>query len=80
MLCSSLDEEQLTSVMENYFFTRLDDADDNYKRFLDIFDSAIINANHKMFKSQLMMSYKMGINRNTLRKKILQLGKKLTDE
>ncbi len=80
LLCSSLDEEQLTSVMENYFFTRLDDADDNYKRFLDIFDSAIINANHKMFKSQLMMSYKMGINRNTLRKKILQLGKKLTDE
>lgn len=80
LLCASLDEEQLGGIMESYFYAKLDESDDNYKRFLDIFDSAIINANHKMYKSQLMMSYKMGINRNTLRKKILQLGKKLTDE
>lgn len=80
LLCASLGEEQLGGIMESYFYAKLDESDDNYKRFLDIFDSAIINANHKMYKSQLMMSYKMGINRNTLRKKILQLGKKLTDE
>jgi DNA-binding NtrC family response regulator len=80
LLCGTLEEEQLGAIMEGYFYRHLDEADDNYKRFLDIFDSAIINANHRVFKSQLMMSYKMGINRNTLRKKILQLGKKLTDE
>lgn len=80
LLCGSLEEDQLISIMENHFFYRLNDGDDNYKRFLDVFDSAIINANYRMYKSQLMMSYKMGINRNTLRKKILQLGKKLTDE
>ncbi len=80
LLCGTLEEKQLESIMEEYFYRLVDEEDDNYKRFLDIFDSAIINANHRMYKSQLMMSYKMGINRNTLRKKILQLGKKLTDE
>lgn len=79
-LCGSVDEDQLCSIMEEYFYKHIDETDDNYKRFLDLFDLAIINANHRKFKSQLMMSYKMGINRNTLRKKILQLGKKLTDE
>jgi len=80
LLCGNVSKEQLGSIMEEYFCAHIDDEDENYKPFLDIFDSAIINANYKKFKSQLMMSYKMGINRNTLRKKILQLGKKLGDE
>jgi DNA-binding NtrC family response regulator len=80
LLCGSVSKEQLGAIMEEYFYAHLGESEDNYKIFLDLFDSAIINANHKMFKSQLMMSYKMGINRNTLRKKILQLGKKLSDE
>ncbi|MCI4399399.1 MAG: hypothetical protein JHC37_02440 [Campylobacteraceae bacterium] len=79
-LCGFVDEDQLCSIMEEYFYKHIDETDDNYKRFLEMFDLAIINANHRKFKSQLLMSYKMGINRNTLRKKILQLGKKLTDE
>ncbi len=80
LLCNNITKEQLSKVMEEYFYAHIDDKDENYKPFLDIFDEAIINANYRKFKSQLMMSYKMGINRNTLRKKILQLGKKLGDE
>lgn len=80
ILCSNISKEQLGSMMEEYFYDHLGESEDNYKIFLELFDSSIINANHRKFKSQLMMSYKMGINRNTLRKKILQLGKKLTDE
>jgi len=80
ILCSNISKDQLGSMMEEYFYTHLGESEDNYKIFLELFDSSIINANHRKFKSQLMMSYKMGINRNTLRKKILQLGKKLTDE
>jgi DNA-binding NtrC family response regulator len=80
LLCSNVSKEQLGSIMEEYFYAHIDDEDENYKPFLDVFDSAVINANYRKFKSQLMMSYKMGINRNTLRKKILQLGKKLGDE
>lgn len=79
-LCSFVDADQLCSIMEEYFYKHIDETDDNYKRFLEMFDLAIINANHRKFKSQLLMSYKMGINRNTLRKKMLKLGKKLTGE
>lgn len=80
LLCANMSKEQLCSMMEDYFYSHLEDNKENYKMFLDLFDSAVINANYKKYKSQLMMSYKMGINRNTLRKKILQLGKKLGDE
>ena len=80
LLCSNTSKEQLSSIMEEYFYAHIEDENENYKPFLDIFDSAVISANHKKFKSQLMMSYKMGINRNTLRKKIIGLGKKLDDE
>ncbi len=80
LLCGNVTKEQLGSIMEEYFYTHIEGDEENYKPFLDIFDSAVIGANYRKFKSQLMMSYKMGINRNTLRKKILQLGKKLGDE
>lgn len=80
LLCANSSKEQLGYIMEEYFYAHLDEASENYKLFLDIFDSAIIGANHRKYKSQLMMSYKMGINRNTLRKKIIGLGKKLDDE
>ncbi len=80
LLCNDITKEQLGLIMEEYFFENMDDSEENYKLFLDVFDGAIINANYRKYKSQLMMSYKMGINRNTLRKKIMQLGKKLESE
>ncbi len=80
LLCANTSKEQLGFIMEEYFYAHIEDENENYKPFLDIFDSAVIGTNHKKFKSQLMMSYKMGINRNTLRKKIIGLGKKLDDE
>lgn len=79
LLCYDVNEEKLKKMMEEYFFANIE-VEDNYKKFLELFDDAIINANHKKYGSQLMMSYRMGINRNTLRKKILQLNKKLIDE
>jgi len=78
LLLSGVDESSLISIMEEFFFERCD-IDDNYKHFSDMFDKAIIEANRKRFKSQLMMSYKMGINRNTLRKKINELGIKFDE-
>jgi len=80
LLCNDITKEQLGVIMEEYFYSHMDDSEENYKLFLDVFDGAIINANHRKYKSQLMISYKMGINRNTLRKKIMQLGKKLDSE
>lgn len=78
LLGDSLDEAGLTNTMSDFFFDRIE-TDDNYSHFLAMFDKAIIIANYKKFKSQLMMSYKMGINRNTLRKKINELELKLDE-
>lgn len=80
LLFSSIEKEELLFLMEEYFLEHLDEFEENYKPFLDLFDSAVIMANYKKHKSQLMMSYKMGINRNTLRKKILGLELKLSNE
>lgn len=78
VLGATLDESGLVDHMKDYFFQNIE-TDDNYAHFLAMFDTAVIYANHKKFKSQLMMSYKMGINRNTLRKKINELGLKLDE-
>jgi DNA-binding NtrC family response regulator len=78
LLLSGVDENSLVSIMEEFFYERCE-ADDNYGHFCAMFDRAVINANHRKFKSQLMMSFKMGINRNTLRKKINELGINFND-
>ena len=50
------------------------DLDSNiYDTELKLFDKAIIDAGLKRFKSQLQVSKKFGISRNTLRKKIDEL-------
>ena len=79
LLAQTLNETALTATMSDFFYDGIE-VEDNYAHFLNIFDTAIINANHKKYKSQLMMSYKMGINRNTLRKKINELGLKLDEK
>jgi DNA-binding NtrC family response regulator len=78
LLLSGVDESSLISIMEAFFYERCE-IDDNYGHFCDMFDRAVIEANHRKFKSQLMMSFKMGINRNTLRKKINELGINFND-
>ena len=65
-------EEFALSMQE--FFERRIELDDNYHIFLDMFDKAVILANQDKYKSQLMMAKIMGINRNTLRKKMSGLG------
>jgi len=48
--------------------------DEDYKDMLELFDKALIEAETQMFKSQLQVAQHLGINRNTLRKKIDELG------
>jgi DNA-binding NtrC family response regulator len=65
--------DEFIASMQAFFENNIQD-DDNYHLFLDMFDKALILANQTKYKSQLMMSKMMGINRNTLRKKMSQLG------
>lgn len=70
------DKREFACMMEAFFYKYIDD-ENSYKKFIDLFDYSIIMANMKKYKSQLAVSKKMGINRNTLRKKISTIDKKL---
>jgi DNA-binding protein Fis len=45
-----------------------------YKELLELFEIPLLQAAKKRFKSQVKMADNLDINRNTLRKKILQYG------
>jgi len=45
-------------------------SNNDYKNFLHLYEVPIIKAGILRFKSQLQLSDKLGLNRNTLRKKI----------
>jgi len=65
----TLNKEELKKLLIEYFFKTLDEQNGYYEN-LDIFDESIIKAGLKKFKSQLKLSKILGINRNTLRKKM----------
>ncbi len=66
-----LDEVRLMELLYDYFMQQLGSGDD-YKKFLHIFEVPLIKAGLKKYRSQLQLSDVLGLNRNTLRKKISQ--------
>ena len=57
-------------IMEEFLYKKLGGRND-YRDNLHLFDVPIIRSGFKKFNSQLRISEKFGLNRNTLRKKIL---------
>ncbi len=70
-LFSNITEEELMQVMENYLEDRLGSNND-YRNFLHLYEVPLIRSGLRRFKSQLQLSDKLGLNRNTLRKKIAE--------
>lgn len=68
-LLSSVSEDDLMGIMENFLLQKLGSNND-YRKFLHLYEVPLIRAGIKRFKSQLQLSDKLGLNRNTLRKKI----------
>ena len=68
-LINSLGEEDVMQVMEEFLSKKLGGRND-YRDQLYLFDVPMLRAGFKKFNSQLNMSEKFGLNRNTLRKKI----------
>lgn len=66
---SSLDEKGLMQIMEEYLSKQIGGKND-YRDQLYLFDVPMIRCGFKKFNSQLQISEKFGLNRNTLRKKI----------
>ena len=73
-----LDEENLIELIYRYLYDKLGSNND-YKKFLHLYEAPLIKAGLKRFKSQLQLADKLGVNRNTLRKKIHQ-NKEYLDE
>ncbi len=68
-LLQDIKETELMEIIENYLVSKLGSNSD-YKNFLHLYEVPLIKAGLHRFKSQLQLSDKLGLNRNTLRKKI----------
>jgi DNA-binding NtrC family response regulator len=68
-LLQDIKDIELMDIMQNYIQERLGSNSD-YRNFLYLYEVPLIRAGIKKFKSQLQLSDKLGLNRNTLRKKI----------
>ncbi len=78
-LMSGFGEKEILSMMEQFLSHRIGGRND-YRDLLYLFDVPLIKSGHAKFGSQLAMSEKFGLNRNTLRKKINDYKDKLDFE
>ena len=69
ILFKTTDKDELSDIMYNYFSKNYKGIN-VYKEQLEIFETALISAGLDIYNSQLKLSEVLGINRNTLRKKI----------
>jgi DNA-binding NtrC family response regulator len=65
----SMNSEDIENVLYHYLLKNLD-GNDGYREYLGLYEKPLIEAGLKKFGSQLQLSQVLGINRNTLRKKI----------
>jgi len=70
-LLQNVKEVELMDIMQNYLHDKLGSNSD-YRSFLHLYEAPLIKAGLSRFKSQLQLSDKLGLNRNTLRKKIAE--------
>ncbi len=68
--CSRRDIEE---ILYNYLLENMSGNND-YKEYLSIYERPLIEAGLLKYSSQLKLSHILGINRNTLRKKIYELN------
>jgi DNA-binding NtrC family response regulator len=68
-LLQGIEDRELMAIIEGYLFEKLGSNSD-YRKFLYLYEAPLIKAGLEKFKSQLQLADKLGLNRNTLRKKI----------
>lgn len=69
---NSITEKEIMHLLEKYLDEKLGKENNDYRDFLHIYEVPLINAGIKKFGSQLQLSKALGLNRNTLRKKIAE--------
>ena len=78
-LLEDIKDSELMGIIENYLHDKMGSNSD-YRNFLYLYEVPLIKAGLDRFKSQLQLSDKLGLNRNTLRKKIAENKKYLIGE
>ena len=68
---SNISENDLMAIMEQYLSDKLGSKND-YRNHLHLYEVPLIRVGLRAYKSQLQLSDKLGLNRNTLRKKIAE--------
>ena len=68
-LLQGIKDIELMGILESYLSSKLGSNSD-YRNFLYLYEVPLIRAGLSKFKSQLQLSDRLGLNRNTLRKKI----------
>lgn len=71
ILLNNIDEKSLMLSIENFLRDKLGSNND-YRNNLHIYEVPLIRAGLLKFKSQLKLADRLGLNRNTLRKKIAE--------
>jgi len=70
-LLQDVQDSELMNILERFLLNRLDEEND-YRSLLYLFEAPLLKAGLSKFKSQVRLASKLDINRNTLRKKILE--------
>ena len=70
-LLQDVNDVELMDIIENYLYSKMGTSSD-YRNLIYLYEAPLIRAGLKKFKSQLQLSDKLGLNRNTLRKKIAE--------
>ncbi len=70
-LLIDIDDKELMEIVEDYLADKIGSNND-YRNFLYLYEVPLIRAGLKKFGSQLQLSERLGLNRNTLRKKIVE--------
>ncbi len=70
-LLQDVKDTELMDIIEQYLYDKLGSNSD-YRTLLYLYEVPLIKAGLHKFKSQVQLSDKLGLNRNTLRKKIAE--------
>ncbi len=73
LIQSQISENEIKEIMYEFFYKNLNGNND-YKDFLYLYEEPLIKSGLKKYGSQLKLSKILGINRNTLRKKVNEYG------
>ena len=70
-LLQDVQDSDLIEIIEQYLYDKIGSNSD-YRNFLYLYEVPLIKAGLDKFKSQVQVADKLGLNRNTLRKKIAE--------